>query len=94
MRECGFDNVIYTLYMLPWHEKTDTAALVKFERSHPLVGFTFPAELCEINGFLEGMKEAGVPLYVHTINDADEAKSYIERGITGIYTDYVGIEVE
>ena len=93
VRECGFDNVIYTLYMLPWHEKVDTDALVKFERSHPLVGFTFPAELCEIDGFLDGMKKASVPLYVHTINDADEAKSYIDRGITGIYTDYAQIEV-
>jgi len=94
VRELGFDNVIYTLYMLPWHEKVDTDALVKFESSHPLVGFTFPAELCDIEGFLEGILESGVPLYVHTINDADEAKSYIERGITGVYTDYLEIEIE
>lgn len=94
VRECGFDNIIYTLYMLPWNEKTDTAALVKFERDHPLIGFTFPAELSDIDGFLEGISKAGVPLYVHTVNDADEARSYLERGITGIYTDYAGIEVK
>lgn len=93
VRELGFSNVIYTLYMLPWHEKVDTDALVKFEKSHPLVGFTFPAELCEIEGFLDGMLESGVPLYVHTVNDATEAKAYIDRGITGIYTDYARIEV-
>ncbi|MBP3367794.1 MAG: hypothetical protein J6L71_00020 [Clostridia bacterium] len=94
VRKLGFDNVIYTLYMLPWHEKVDTASLVEFESSHPLVGFTFPAELCEIDGFLEGIRKAEIPLYVHTINDADEARSYIERGITGVYTDYLEIEVE
>lgn len=94
VRKLGFDNVIYTLYMLPWHEKVDTASLVEFERSHPLVGFTFPAELCDIDGFLEGIREAEIPLYVHTINDADEARSYTKRGITGVYTDYLDIEVD
>ena len=94
VRECGFDNVIYTLYMLPWHEKVDTVALAKFEKSHPLVGFTFPAELCDIDGFLVGMLETGVPLYVHTVNDATEALTYYARGIDGIYTDYVSISVE
>ncbi len=93
VRKLGFDNVIYTLYMLPWHEKVDTDALVEFEKSHPLVGFTFPAELCDIDGFLDGIRKAEIPLYVHTINDADEAKAYLERGITGVYTDYLEIEV-
>ena len=90
--ELGFDNVIYTLYMLPWHEKVDTKALSDFAKEHPLVGFTFPAELCDVEGFLDGMLTCGVPLYVHTINDADEAKKYYDLGISGVYTDYAGLK--
>ena len=37
----GFTNIIFTLYRLDWQSKTDAADLVKFERSHPLIGFTF-----------------------------------------------------
>ncbi len=89
VRECGFENVIFTLYMLSWEEKTDTAALAEFARSHALFGYTFPAELCALDGFLDGMKKTGVPLFVHTVNDTDEIESYLERGIYGIYTDYL-----
>ncbi len=89
VRECGFSNVIYTLYMLPWADKTDTAALSDFAKSHPLAGFTFPAELCELEGFLDGMKKSGVLLYVHTVNGEAEMKRYFDLGIDGIYTDYL-----
>ncbi len=89
IRALGFDNVIYTLYMLPWEEKTDTEALSEFAEGHPLVGFTFPAELCDIDGFLEGMLSSGVPLYVHTVNDKSEQKKYLKLGISGIYTDFL-----
>ncbi len=89
VRECGFDKIIYTLYMLPWADKTDTDALAEFARSHHLFAYTFPAELCEIDGFLDSMKKFGVPLFVHTLNDTTEIASYLERGISGIYTDYL-----
>ena len=89
VRAIGFDNIILTLYMLPWEEKTDAGYLTRFAEDHPLVGFTFAAVLCDENGFLDAMKKSGVPLFVHTVNGEDEQKKYFDMGIDGIYTDDV-----
>lgn len=89
VREMGFDNVIFTLYRLTWNEKTDWRDLGKFARENPLFGYTFSYELCEVAGFVEGMKKSGVPLYIHTVN-GEEKNDYYDMGITGIYTDDVG----
>ena len=89
VRELGFDSIIYTLYRLTWNEKTDTAALAEFAKSHPLVGYTFAAELCDKEGYVDGMKKAGVPLFIHTIDGAEEQQKYFDMGIDGIYTNDV-----
>jgi len=87
MRELGFEYVIYTLYRLDWAEKTDTRALRKFAASHPLIGYTFSYELCAVEGYVDGMKKTGVPLFIHTVNDPGEQQAYFDMGIDGIYTD-------
>lgn len=89
VEENGFKNIIFTLYNLDWNSKTDTSALVKFERSHPLIGFTFSYELCEVKNYVSGMTKAGVPLYVHTVNDYGEVQKYQSMGIYGVYTDVI-----
>ncbi len=88
-KSAGFDNIIYTLYRLDWQSKTNTSALVKFARSHPLIGFTFSTELCDIKNYVSGLSKSGVPLYVHTVNDSAEIQKYHAMGIYGVYTDYV-----
>ncbi len=85
--DAGYGNIIYSLYRLDWASKTDTQALVKFSRSHPLIGFTFSYELCDIKNYVSGMSKAGVPLYVHTVNDPTEIQKYHSAGIHGVYTD-------
>ena len=87
VRALGFEYVIFTVYALDWNAKTDWAALGAFAAEHPLIGFTFPAVLCDIPGYVEGMKKSGVPLYVHTVNEGEEA--YFAQGISGVYTDIV-----
>jgi len=87
VRELGFEYIIFTLYRLDWHSKTDTKALAEFAKSHPLIGYTFSYELCSVDGYVEGMKKAKIPLFIHTINGADEQQKYFDMGITGIYTD-------
>ncbi len=89
VRELGFDNIIFTLYRLPWEEKTDTAALAEFAKWHKLAGYTFSSELCEVDGFVDGMKKTGVPLYVHTVDGEEEQQKYFDMGIDGIYTNEV-----
>jgi hypothetical protein len=87
VRDAGFDHIIYTLYMLDWNSKTDTKALCEYAAGHPLLGFTFSYELCDVDGYVKGMMKAGIPLYVHTVNGDEEQLKYFEMGISGIYTD-------
>lgn len=87
VREAGFENIIYTLYQLDWQSKTDTKALVRYAKTHPLLAYTFAYELCEIDGCVAGMQKAGVPLYVHTVNGAEQQQVYFDMGIAGVYTD-------
>lgn len=89
VRELGFDYVIYTLYRLDWKTKTNWRALGGFAATHPLVGFTFAYELCDVEDFTDGMKKSGVPLFVHTVNDPEEQQKYFDMGIGGVYTDIV-----
>lgn len=88
-RELGYDYIIYTLYRLDWNSKTDTERHRSFAETNPLVGIAFSYELCEVPGFLDGMKKAGVPLFVHTVNDREEQDMYFSMGIQGVYTDEV-----
>ena len=89
VREMGFEYVIYTLYRLDWAGKTDWRALGKFAQKHPLIGFTFSYELCDVEGYVDGMLKSGVPLYIHTVNGDEEQQKYFDMGIDGIYTDDV-----
>ena len=84
--DLGFSYILFTLYRLTWMEKTDWISLSDYSHTHPLVGFTFSSELCDVNGFVEGMLLSGVPLYIHTVNDDEER--FFAMGISGIYTDY------
>ena len=87
VRELGFEYVVFTLYRLDWNAKTDWKALGQFAAEHPLIGFTFSYELCSVDGYVEGMLRSGVPLYIHTVNEGEEA--YFAMGISGVYTDIV-----
>lgn len=89
VREMGFEYVIFTLYRLDWQGKTDWRALGRFADGHPLIGFTFSYELCQVDGYVDGMLKSGVPLYIHTVNGEEEQQMYFDMGISGIYTDDV-----
>ena len=85
----GFKNIIFTLYNLDWETKTSPYYLVAFSRQYPIYAFTFPHELCAIEGYIEKMLEGEVPLFVHTVNDKELQEKYFDMGISGIYTDNV-----
>lgn len=87
VRALGYEYVIYTLYRLDWNSKTDTEALCSYAAGHPLLAYTFSYELCSVDGYVDGMLRAGIPLYIHTVNDPDEQKQYFAAGISAIYTD-------
>lgn len=82
-----FPHYIYTLYATGF---ADTEG-----------AFRAAASFCADNGFL-GLtlwdywwreayapiaRELGVAVYVHTVNDAQEARELLDQGVSGIYTD-------
>ncbi len=88
IRDMGFKHIIYTLYRCT-SEELRLASLVDAADKYDLVGFTFPADYAKNDSFMKVMLDTKVPLLVHTINDKDEMKQYIDAGIVGIYTDSV-----
>lgn len=83
----GFRKIILTVYQMQWEEKTNQAELGEFIRSHRLVGLTFPEVLLELPMYGDMSFAEEVPLYVHTVNDGELQKKYLDMGISGIYTD-------
>lgn len=87
IRQIGFPYMIYTLYMASDEERTPEA-LASFTGSRKLIGVTFWDGFTEdCADSFEALCAAGVPMFVHTINDKDEMRSYINEGVCGIYTD-------
>lgn len=85
--EFGFERMIYTLYRLDWNEKTNVKEITKFADTHQLAGIAFDKVLCSNYDYVKQMKNIGVPLFVHTVNENE--KLYLKMGISGIYTDKV-----
>ena len=85
--QMGFEKIIFSLYRLSSDKMLSPEFLVNFAKENKLFAYTFNAELCEIDGYVEGMLKCGIPLFVHTINDKDAQQRYFDMGITGIYTD-------
>lgn len=86
--QLGYKNIILTVYQMTFEEKSDTATLIQFAKSHPLSGITFPIELMDlVPGYFTAMQEANTPLYVHTINDLQTQSEMFDMGFSGVYTD-------
>ncbi len=85
----GFPHIIYTLYNLPPEDKRDTEHLAAFAAEHPLLGYTYPDALRDVWRYTARMKNTGVLLFVHTINDREEIAACYTEGITAVYTDTV-----
>ena len=83
----GFKNIILTVYQMAWEEKTNQAELEKFISTHRLIGLTFPEVLLDYPIYGDMIFADKVPLYVHTVNDGELQKKYLDMGISGIYTD-------
>ena len=89
IKRLGFNNIIYTLYRAT-EDELSTGELVEFVKSSRLSGVTFWTDfVTQRSESFEALKECQIPLFVHTVNDKDEMKKYIDLGITGIYTDVV-----
>ena len=89
LSDLGFNKIIWTLYQLSWTEKMDTDTIVDFTKNHNLIGITFGSDLADlVPNYINKLKLANVPLFVHTVNDYNSQSKYFNMGITGIYTDF------
>ncbi len=84
VRRLGFSEVIYTLYKEP---NTGLSSAIGFAREHGLA-LTIPVERVTMDGLREA-HSAGVPIYVHTINSAQEALQLKQWGASAVYTDFL-----
>lgn len=88
IRALGFQNIIFTLYQTGRSERS-AEDLVRIANNYLLVGYTFPVEWTEDVVFMQGIKAAGIPLYVHTVNEPEEEQICFANGIAAVYTDRV-----
>ena len=92
IKNIGFNYIIYTLYRAT-EDELSADALTEFVNGSRLCAVTFWADFpSQRTESFEALKECGVPLFVHTINDPEEMRSFIDLGVSGIYTDVVNKE--
>lgn len=81
----GFRNIILTLYRCYSDEPADSVA--QFVAQHELFALTIPESRADDTDLLTQISRLGIPVYVHTINDAGAANQILARGVYGIYSD-------
>lgn len=79
-----FKNVLYTLYL----ESSSYSEVIEFAKEYKISGIVMSEEKYN-KYFIQELNKSGIKSYVHTINDEEKIKKYIDEGIYGVYTDYV-----
>lgn len=88
VRAMGYANIILTLYRLPTYEdKADAKKNAEFAKAHGLLAVTADVTLVD-PAFAAAFVRAGVPLFVHTVNDIATQESLRAMGVSGVYTDF------
>ena len=92
VKAIGFTYIIYTLYRATEDELTKESLLRTIDETD-LTGITFWEDFPEqYPESFDALLGSGLPLFVHTVNDRDRMKTFIDMGISGIYTDVVNKE--
>lgn len=85
MEKLGFNNIIFTLYRTDEAERT-ADALMKAANKHDFVAWTAKKAFIT-DEFVSDIKATGVPLFTHTVNDPEEMKEFVTKGVDGFYSD-------
>ena len=86
-----FKNIIFTLYERWKGDPEELKEICAWCNENGVKYITMWAILCNQNNF-NIIKSFGLDVYVHTINNAQIAKKYIQLGVKGIYTDNLKAE--
>ena len=88
VRALGFPYIIYTLYDADTEER-EQDAILKVLRKCDLTALTLPHAMANDEAFNAKIRETGVPLFVHTINDVKPMNALQDIGVQGFYTDNI-----
>lgn len=88
--DLGYRLNIWTLYRF----QGDKKAVLKHAKKMNLFAITMPKTRAE-NGLAIALQPLGIPTYVHTINNLNEARSYQDRfKLTSVYTDVLSQDLK
>jgi glycerophosphoryl diester phosphodiesterase len=96
MRQCmdniyPFPNYIYTLYQQDFGQtEDDFRAVAEYCAQNGIAGVTMPVEWWD-SAYAAIADEYGLNVYVHTVNDPDQAARYLRQGVAAVYTDSLSI---
>ena len=84
-KELGFENIIYTLYM---SEDTDLE-VIEFCKENDVFAITMPIKRVQDSVLANLLKNSGIFVYTHTVNDPSLFTKLKSYGVQGVYTDYL-----
>ena len=82
-RKLGYESIIFTAYK----SKLPISDLVKVTREEQLHALTLPWQ--RIASDQQANLPDDITVYAHTVNNPKLAKTLVERGVDGVYTDYL-----
>ncbi|MBD5542787.1 MAG: hypothetical protein HDR01_00725 [Lachnospiraceae bacterium] len=84
-----FESYIFTLYKLPKEYKDQYGKIAEFCKKNGISVVTMPAKWVKEKSDIEELTGNDIKVYVHTVNEYEEAVKLLEMGVSGIYTDYL-----
>lgn len=84
-----FASYIFTLYKLPKQYKDQYGKIADFCKKARISVVTMPAKWITDKSDIEELTENDIKVYVHTVNEYEEAAKMLKLGVNGIYTDYL-----
>ncbi|MCM1191106.1 MAG: hypothetical protein NC123_03250 [Butyrivibrio sp.] len=78
-----FKNLIWTLYYIGYPGKEE---IIDFMAEKELPVLVMPSAWWN-SQYQEELENSGIKVYVHTVDEAEEARQRLEQGVSGIYTD-------
>ncbi len=93
--EIGYTDIIWTLYQYQHLYEPDKilSYISCWEEKYKIKPFAITMPVPAVKrGIAQAISEAGIPIYVHTINSCDDYFYLLFQGISSIYTDFLDVE--
>lgn len=85
VRALGYDRVVYSLYKI----RIPTVEIKTFIKEAELFALAMKTVQKDFDALLQTANDHRVFVYVQTINDIEQLRSLQQKGVNGIYTDFI-----